>query len=746
MKIKQILYLFIFISIISGIYAYSGTSSSYTMTFNTGHVLEDSNSTSYDLNLDSLICGVGKSQNYIMRFGSLSFDSAEYFILPQITVSSITNNSEYNVSKLSINLVANFSKGISSLIYEFENSQIDLTNEITINYINTSIDIARYGQNTLKLTFIDYYHNENSIELVFNATLYLNGTQNDTDGDGINNTYDTINGNTQNINTNLNNLSVKVNNTTNLSQIFNQTYNVTFTDQDTNQTLVEFTNNFSANSIDLTNITLKTDTTTNAAKIFIRGLKLEPTKTKTMYLQLQGNTTKYGSICLKDSDIYSFSDITSDCSAADETYIQTIPFSNSNYVISYQNETSKIVKIMGLTHSAIMQICTENWVAGAWSACVSSSQSRTYTDANNCGTTFNNPYPSGETRTCTTPSSPGGSSPSKKDPDNDGWIPPPSVYTNVTKKEKVENEITTPTKTITNNYEIKIGTSNDLTQKYSGKQIIVVRHKSTGEKLMEFNHNFSQSKLDLSKMEILTKNVNGENYIIVKNLDAGKEGKTLRLPVINNSGKVCVKDTEVSSIKDVSENCNAYYEVVLNCRITDVTNNRGFDCKMENGYYVLTGLKHTAVVEYTKTPETQSSTSTSQQSSNKNQQDIKNSQNTSQLLYYLGIGFVTILILVLLFVLVSKKKYKEYEQADPNQIPNTYKAPPQNVPKPQSNIKQYNISNINYSNVSSRNYHQAKDYVSRYKNSYNPEQLRKALESAGYNQDEINLVLEEMNK
>jgi len=36
-------------------------------------------------------------------------------------------------------------------------------------------------------------------------------------------------------------------------------------------------------------------------------------------------------------------------------------------------------------------ICTESWTCGAWSACSNSSQSRTCTDANSCGTTTNRP-------------------------------------------------------------------------------------------------------------------------------------------------------------------------------------------------------------------------------------------------------------------------------------------------------------------------------------------------------------------
>lgn len=45
--------------------------------------------------------------------------------------------------------------------------------------------------------------------------------------------------------------------------------------------------------------------------------------------------------------------------------------------------------------------CTESWTCGAWGTCTNSQQSRTCTDANNCGTTTNRPA---LTQSCTAPS------------------------------------------------------------------------------------------------------------------------------------------------------------------------------------------------------------------------------------------------------------------------------------------------------------------------------------------------------
>lgn len=56
----------------------------------------------------------------------------------------------------------------------------------------------------------------------------------------------------------------------------------------------------------------------------------------------------------------------------------------------------------GAIQSGSSSGCTESWTCGAWSACLSGSQSRTCTDANNCGTTANRPP---LTQTCSSSSS-----------------------------------------------------------------------------------------------------------------------------------------------------------------------------------------------------------------------------------------------------------------------------------------------------------------------------------------------------
>jgi len=106
-----------------------------------------------------------------------------------------------------------------------------------------------------------------------------------------------------------------------------------------------------------------------------------------MILKLSGNVTHYGSLCIKDSEIYSFDDITSTCSGNDEIYIYDITNYNLNGYSTIYDVVNNTVAIAGLTHSGVAQTCTEEWDYSNWDVCSGSSQSRTAIDLNNCGTT-----------------------------------------------------------------------------------------------------------------------------------------------------------------------------------------------------------------------------------------------------------------------------------------------------------------------------------------------------------------------
>lgn len=94
--------------------------------------------------------------------------------------------------------------------------------------------------------FMDLYNISNIYNLSFsvlNSNLFLIGTINDSDGDGINNSLDNVVGNKSNLDNNFADLNISINNSSNLSQIFNSTLNVSFKDGEV--VYVDFVNNFS---------------------------------------------------------------------------------------------------------------------------------------------------------------------------------------------------------------------------------------------------------------------------------------------------------------------------------------------------------------------------------------------------------------------------------------------------------------------------------------------------------------------
>jgi len=206
------------------------------------------------------------------------------------------------------------------------------------------------------------------------------------DGDGINDSVDFIVGNISSVMTNLN-LSVEVNQSFNLSQIFSGLQSVLISDDGVG--LIEFELNLSSIVLNLTDLIVRELISNNLTKFFVSGLDLGINNTKIVFFTLQNESGSLAnSLCIKDDVVFNFSDISSNCSGANEIYISSIPYFASGLNVTYENQTTGLVRVSGLTHSGIAQMCSEDWNYTSWTTCSSSSQSRTAEDLNVCGTTF----------------------------------------------------------------------------------------------------------------------------------------------------------------------------------------------------------------------------------------------------------------------------------------------------------------------------------------------------------------------
>ena len=329
-------------------------------------------------------------------------------VTPYLETTNLINQT-MNVSQKSIpiHLKFNNSKVSKVIVRNFDslnqNRTYDLSSFIKNNSISTILPI-RFGLNNLSIQYESIYGIQKESRFIININKTIIGTPSDRDDDNINDSIDTVFGNSSFVVSNINNLSFEINNSNNLSKIFNKTLNVTFKKK--NKKLIEFKNNFTKNSINLSNIEIRESNESNNSQLIISGIELENQTTKTIYLDLTGNTTQFGSLCIKDAVISDFSEISDNCTGINETYIQSVPTTINQYTIEYENSSNTTIKIIGLIHSGVSQTCTENWQYSAWSSCSGGTQTRTATDSNSCGTTHSRETLS---QSCTSSSS-GGSS------------------------------------------------------------------------------------------------------------------------------------------------------------------------------------------------------------------------------------------------------------------------------------------------------------------------------------------------
>jgi thermitase len=302
---------------------------------------------------------------------------------PQMTIVSPAQGSTQNLSKRAISLNASFSKRLRSLTYTTADVFFNLTNNLSGRHLLQTIPLVSYGNVTLNFTLTDMIGTTNNVTLTFIARLSLNGSVNDTDGDGVDDVNDSILGTSQNVYSSYTNLSVSVNSSEQLNRSYVGVQEVRFTHS--GRLLLAFPHNFTGSILNLTSLVIQHEATANRSRLLVNGAMM----TKTLLLRLEGNYTRYGSLCIKDMLVYDFSSLSANCTGTNETYIRTIPANISGYTITY--EDNQTIRIAGLNHSAVSQECSESWSCGSWSSCSAGTQTRTCTDANSCGTTHDQP-------------------------------------------------------------------------------------------------------------------------------------------------------------------------------------------------------------------------------------------------------------------------------------------------------------------------------------------------------------------
>ena len=108
--------------------------------------------------------------------------------------------------------------------------------------------------------------------------------------------------------------------------------------------------------------------------------------------------------------------------------------------------------------------------------------------------------------------------------------------------------------------------------------------------------NFSGHNLNLSNITIRKQTSNDFGYMIINGINLTENNtKTVYVDDLNqNVNSICIKDSEIISIDEISANCNNENEILITC---DGGNNNGYVCNDLGNKYEIMGLKHSGVIE-----------------------------------------------------------------------------------------------------------------------------------------------------
>ena len=561
-----------------------------------------------------------------------------------------------------------------------ESYLIDISESFNLNnsILDTNLDLLNYNISNITLLF--YLNNSLFNQSILNISIPVNN---------LSYVYENISnqiiGNKTNIISNFNNISILINNQSNITQEFSNLSKISLLAN--NKTLIEFENNFSKTSLDLRKLRVIQDNRENISKLLVDGIELETNKTKTIYFDLGNLSSKFRSICITDRKIFNFEQVDLNCLSENQTFVNSLNFNNGIYNISLV-ENSSIIKISGLKNSAINQMCTENWSFenSQWSSCSSSSQFLQAIDLNSCGTEFLKPE--NQIRTCVSSSSSGGggggggggssSSSSSSSPVTSTSIVTSTIQENQIKenttqiednsnkdenitvtnlnnndffnkqeevkvsiKEKISNLIFDEDKVnITINY-INNTVNNNLENNFSN-HIFNIEISKEEEYSISFDSNLDKLKT-FENISFISDNKLNKSNLIIKGFSNKNISKSVQIKPILNSNTLCIKDSEISSLIEISNDCSLEDEYLIYC---DGSSNYKFRCLIESDFYSIYGLNNTAIIEVDSINQ-----------SLKNLTDDKKDENFQGKIFLISISLLFLILIFLLFYFLKNKSF-----------------------------------------------------------------------------------------
>jgi len=268
---------------------------------------------------------------------SLNTPAANYVNDTSLSAVNLT----FNCSATDNVLLVNISLYITN--YQDTNFALNQTTNVS-GTINSSVWTLGLSSGNYTWNCLAYDSSGNSDWGNANRTIVINYT--DSDGDSVPDSLDNLEGNESSVNTTgVTDLNISIDGNTTLGT-YAETYEVIF--YDSNQTILNFTHNFTASKLDLAKVVIiKAE---NSIIINISG-QVQSNYRKTVYI----DDNDFGSLCVKDEEIVSISNISSACDGSNETDFTSCIGNSGGVTINYITCTDEgtRLKIENLTYSAI---------------------------------------------------------------------------------------------------------------------------------------------------------------------------------------------------------------------------------------------------------------------------------------------------------------------------------------------------------------------------------------------------------
>ncbi len=180
-----------------------------------------------------------------------------------------------------------------------------------------------------------------------------------------------------------------------------------------------------------------------------------------------------------------------------------------------------------------------------------------------------------------------------KDSDNDGIDDEDDTFTCLNGRLKSREQ-----------FNITINESSDTGKQIKGKNKVGIKDKD--KKIVEFNADFDNDKLDCREIAVEKQpEVTTRGFTLIKGISLTNETKTAYVDKIAAFNRVCVKDEEVDSINELSQNCDGSSEFLVMC---DSVKHGNYTCTDLGTQYKVEGLLHSAIAEPTSCQESWSCT------------------------------------------------------------------------------------------------------------------------------------------